>query len=81
MDSVHIKFVVTAIDKATENVTLQLYTPLLSKEPGLGQNITGIKKSYIQANETNNQAISGHSNFLKITLDLQTLNILLQQVL
>lgn len=64
MDSVHIKFVVTAIDKATENVTLQLYTPLLSKEPGLGQNITGIKKSYIQANETNNQAISGHSNFL-----------------
>lgn len=31
-----IKFVVTAINKATENVTLQLYTPLLSKEPGLG---------------------------------------------
>ena len=76
LNDIHNQFGVSQIDpigKANGNVAFickKIYALVLTKEPGLDHNNSGVNKSDIPVNKTNNQVNSGHTTFLRSKFNL-----------
>ena len=73
LNDIYNQFVVTTIDKDTENVVFicqQFYALVQIKELGLDHNNTNTNKNYLPVHKTNNQVVSRKTIFLRNTFNL-----------